>query len=153
MALPGGGGPGGSPCGPDPGPGSNDTGPWWVNNTTYTIVHSGTRPGPSRGPAVVYAGFPTKAEAEAYACIWRKKQPGGKTEVFPPGAAQFPSIPNPLRGIEQFFAHLADGRMWASVGWIALGILLVAIGINLWLKLPQKLLGAAEAAAAKAVPA
>jgi hypothetical protein len=35
-----------------------------------------------------------------------------------------------------FFATITDGKMWRSLGWILLGIMIMAFGINLWLKNP-----------------
>ncbi len=65
-------------------------------------------------------------------------------------------IPNPFswvgavaHWIGDAVLHVTDVNMWISVGWILLGLLLVALGINLWLKIPQKL-GAAAITAAKA---
>jgi hypothetical protein len=33
-----------------------------------------------------------------------------------------------------FFTTITDGKMWRSLGWIILGVLLMAAGIGLWLK-------------------
>ena len=58
-----------------------------------------------------------------------------------------------LKGTEKIAAQLGgflhiitDGRMWRSLGWILLGILLMFLGLSLWLKLPSKLASAAETA-------
>lgn len=49
-----------------------------------------------------------------------------------------------------FVANITDVHMWISLGWLLLGLILVALGINLWLKIPQKLYKAGTAAAAAA---
>lgn len=48
---------------------------------------------------------------------------------------------NPLAGIEglskifgDFFSGLTNGKMWRSLGWVLLGILLMLAGAALWLK-------------------
>lgn len=35
-----------------------------------------------------------------------------------------------------FFATVTDGKMWRSLGWLILGLLIMAFGINLWLHNP-----------------
>ncbi len=52
---------------------------------------------------------------------------------------------NPLSGIERlaavieaFFKVLTNFKMWRSLGWLVLGLILMLAGILLWLKIPQK---------------
>lgn len=35
-----------------------------------------------------------------------------------------------------FFDAVTDGRMWRSLGWLFLGILMIAAGITIWFKGP-----------------
>jgi hypothetical protein len=48
-----------------------------------------------------------------------------------------PSIPDPLAGIAgalaAFFGALTDGKLWRSLGWVLLGILLMLLGVVLWI--------------------
>jgi hypothetical protein len=75
------------------------------------------------------------------------------------GGVGLPTIPgadasNPLAGIgdvaaalKAFYSAVTDGKMWRSLAWIALGLLLMVNGILLWLKIPQKAAGIAGRAA------
>lgn len=38
--------------------------------------------------------------------------------------------------VVSFFATITDGKMWRSLGWIILGVIVMAFGINLWLHNP-----------------
>lgn len=51
------------------------------------------------------------------------------------------SLPNPLHGIdnigatlEAFYDDITDGKLWRSLGWIVLGILLIIAGLYLWVR-------------------
>lgn len=47
-----------------------------------------------------------------------------------------------------FFATITDGKMWRSLGWLVLGLIIMGIGINLWLRNPVgRAVGAAGRAA------
>lgn len=37
-------------------------------------------------------------------------------------------------GLIAFFGTITDGAMWRSLGWLALGVLLIAVGVGLWVK-------------------
>jgi len=47
------------------------------------------------------------------------------------------SLPNPLAGIagafEAFFSAVTDGKLWRSLGWLLLGIILIMAGVYLWI--------------------
>jgi len=103
----------------------------------------------SRAQTAVLGPFRDKAEATTAA----KTLDRGRA----PGASAASAIPNPFSWIGalahwvgDFVEHVTDKAMWISLGWIFLGLLLVAIGFNLWFKIPQKLFAAAETAAAAA---
>jgi len=126
---------------------------WWVIltqtgkfNTTGRVVQSASKP-VAGGGETVQGPFATRAAAEA--ALHQQANPG------PPPIPPI-SIPNPFswvgavaHWIGDAVLHVTDVNMWISVGWILLGLALVALGINLWLKIPQKL-GAAAITAAKA---
>lgn len=64
-------------------------------------------------------------------------------------------VPNPLSGLEavarvvgDLGRALTDGKLWRSVGWILLGIIVFGFGLLLWLRKPVE---QAAATAAKAV--
>lgn len=77
------------------------------------------------------------------------------------GAAGLPAIPgadagiaNPLAplgdiaaALKSFYSAVTDGKMWRSIAWILLGLLLLVNGILLWLKIPQRAAGIAARAA------
>jgi len=100
----------------------------------------------------ISADGPFKTRADAQNAEQQRRQKIAKTEQ----AGSLPNL-NPLSGIEAgftgFFNVLTDGKMWRSLGWIALGIVLLAMGISLWLKLPQKAFKVAESGAEAAAVA
>jgi hypothetical protein len=49
--------------------------------------------------------------------------------------------------MKSFYSAVTDGKMWRSVAWILLGLILMVNGILLWLKIPQRAAGIAGAAA------
>ena len=36
-------------------------------------------------------------------------------------------------GIEAFFSAVTDGKLWRSLGWLLLGIILIIAGVYLWI--------------------
>ncbi len=117
------GGPGGGQ------PGGEGHGHWWVISTggesrvtPFEVVESASKPaGSVAGP------FPTKTAAQAWITAREQKFPV--------------DIPNPLSGIGAvghwigtIVEHLTDTAMWRSLGWMALGIMLIASGIYLWFR-------------------
>ena len=40
--------------------------------------------------------------------------------------------------ITGFLVALTDWHLWASLGWLVAGLVLIIIGISLWLRLPQR---------------
>lgn len=80
---------------------------------------------------IVGGPYPTEAAANAAIPAIQKKHPA-------PGALQ-QAVPA-LSGIEglariigDIGRALTDGKMWRSLGWLLLGILLMFIGIALWI--------------------
>jgi hypothetical protein len=64
---------------------------------------------------------------------------GGESNVEQtsgPATATVPSVPG-LGGfvtvIEAIWTELTDGRMWRSLGWVILGIVLMLLGAGLWI--------------------
>lgn len=60
-------------------------------------------------------------------------------------------LPSPMAGIagalEAFYHAATDGKMWRSLGWLILGLVLFLVGVALWLRIPQKAAGVGAAAA------
>lgn len=107
-----------------------------------------------------FHGYGTEAQAEAQpnsinfltrglADVWiadynkavqEGAQPGGPNNITTPsGLAGAAITQTPLAGfadlphaIESVFQVITDGKMWRSLGWILLGILIMLIGIGLW---------------------
>ena len=40
--------------------------------------------------------------------------------------------------ITGFIVAITDWHLWASLGWLLLGVALIVTGVTLWLKLPQR---------------
>src|SRR5215469_16706286 len=58
----------------------------------------------------------TKAEADA-------KLKAVKSPITPP------SIPNPVSGVDSFLGKLGEASLWIRVGEVALGLILIAVGV------------------------
>jgi hypothetical protein len=136
--------------------------PWWVaenltnqnsfrlsnffsNNAPsgYQTVHAGSQAdwdafqkGLSSGQTVSLhnidwrvKGGPYKDEATAKAAI-----PAIQAASPAPGAAQqaVPAIGDVASAITDVWAKLRDGKMWRSLGWLLLGVLLMFLGLILW---------------------
>lgn len=57
----------------------------------------------------------------------------------------FKDIISGLSGVEKvagviaaIWSNLTDVHMWASLGWIGVGVAMMFLGILLWLRVPQK---------------
>lgn len=105
---------------------------WWVGIKKGAdrgiVIESPSKP---TGYQTVLGPFPTRAAAEKFA------QP-------PTTIPRTPTITNPLSGLSDIgkvshwlgdaVLHVTDGAMWRSLGWLALGALLVIAGIYLWFR-------------------
>lgn len=82
------------------------------------------------------------------------------------GGVGLPTIPgvdaggfsNPLAplgdvaaALKAFFSAVTDYKMWRSVAWIMLGLILIVNGILLWLRIPQRAAGIAGRVAGAAL--
>lgn len=83
-------------------------------------------------------GGPYATEADANAAI-----PGIEQSNPAPGALSQAGIPNPIAGLEavariigDIGRAVTDGKMWRSLGWILLGVIVFGFGLVLWLKKP-----------------
>lgn len=105
---------------------------WWLaikaHSTDIKIIESAAKP---TGYETVLGPFATRQQAEQ-----------SRGQIGRPRVNQTaPSIPNPLSGIGAV-AHwigkavldITDAAMWRSLGWLALGALLVIAGIYLWFR-------------------
>lgn len=55
---------------------------------------------------------------------------GGQSGAAAGGGVNFSSVQNALTG---FYDKVTDGKMWRSLGWLLLGILLILSGLAMWL--------------------
>jgi hypothetical protein len=39
-----------------------------------------------------------------------------------------------LGGVSKFIGDITNGRVWASIGWLALGLMLMYLGVMLWVR-------------------
>lgn len=78
---------------------------------------------------------------------------GGVTGIPTTEVAAAGGIGGLFAPVTAFFATVTDGRMWRSLGWLILGLIITGIGINLWLHNPvgKAIGGAAKAGEAAAV--
>lgn len=125
--------------------------PWYIVPVQVSIPHAASRTSwefmqipngtYSRPPQGAIGPFGTQAAAQAY---WHQHglqtpQQVKHSETTGPNL----SLPNPLAGIDEigavlkaFFTTVTDWHFWASLGWILLGLVLMAAGIRLWLGKP-----------------
>jgi hypothetical protein len=92
---------------------------------------------PSITPLDAYTAWAVGTDVSAGASAETGLLGGVINKGLPAAAAAVPSIPDPLAGIagalEAFFQALTDGKMWRSLGWIILGIVLLILGVLLWI--------------------
>lgn len=109
--------------------------PYWVETnplgpkiSPYRVVQSLNRPQNTTQWVVVAGPFPSKQDAAQ----WINEHEG-----------HFPSIPNPLaflawiqdigHWVATAVAYVTDGAMWRSLGWLALGFIMLLSGVLLWI--------------------
>jgi hypothetical protein len=120
--------------------------PWWLigykpigSSSQWTFLpFQGTRAQAEAKQHLAVDGtldgpFSTRAEARGA----EKKE---RTTPIPQIGTP-PGIGNPLSGIERVGAvleaadrQLTDAALWRSLGWIALGVILIVLGLVLWLR-------------------
>ena len=119
----------------------------WTANGAYTIagvswqVDAG--PFPTRKQAQQWAPKPLSAfdwVASAVAGVLigaGNQQPSTAVPEGQVAAGAADPLVAPLAGLagsaEAFFGALTDGKMWRSLGWVLLGIVLMLFGVLLWI--------------------
>jgi hypothetical protein len=61
---------------------------------------------------------------------------GGESNVAGPAGAANATVPAPVGGILTALgitSYLTDGKMWRSLGWLFLGIILMLLGVAWWI--------------------
>ena len=62
---------------------------------------------------------------------------GGESNVINTSGPATASVPAPLSGIttviEGIWAGITDGKLWRSLGWIILGVVLMLMGAASWI--------------------
>ena len=118
----------------------------WAANGAYTIAgvswQRDAGPFPTRQQAQQWAPRPLStfdwvAAGVAGVLIGAgTQQPSTAVPAGQAAAADAPYLV-PLAGLagsaEAFFTALTDGKMWRSLGWVLLGVLLLLAGMLLWL--------------------
>jgi len=133
---------------------------WYAFNGYADMSLAGSQE--KQATAMGFHGYATKAQADANpnsvnilqkpllnlletdyaAAVKEGAQPGGPNDITTPGGAanaaaqgaglpSFTSIQNALSG---FYDVLTNGKMWRSLGWLLLGVLLMIAGVALLLK-------------------
>lgn len=108
---------------------------WWIVQQPGRAGWLGAQvvSAPSRPANAIGGPYPTKAAAE--------EELADRTQARKSGP---PLIPNPLSGLSSIgkiahwigdaVLHAVDLPMWRSLGWIALGAVLLMAGIYLWFR-------------------
>lgn len=109
-----------------PGGASTTSGfPQWGVNNAYNIVEAKTDADKTADIAKGYgAWFTSQSAAQA----WAQEQ---QTFLGSGGIPVFSSIEHALSA---FYDVLTNGKMWRSLGWLILGVLLMVAGIALFLR-------------------
>jgi len=64
---------------------------------------------------------------------WTQFLTGSETPDKLANVAQSAPVAGAL-SVTSFLSNLGDGKLWASVGWLALGIVFMLLGVVLWAK-------------------
>lgn len=115
--------------------------PQWVYNTqSHTVSKVGNAGAKAGAIAVTFPAklifFTSQAAADAY----MTSQGGGADVSNSPatgaanaGAAAAARLPDTASALSAFYDKVTDGKMWRSLGWLVLGVVLIVIGLVLWL--------------------
>ncbi len=104
--------------------GNNLTGPWWVFPESGTIQRQSSPVLRAGLLASGWAGFDTQEHAKAFAA----------GNAISTGKGDIKAVTGSWGFVKAFAEHLADGKMWRSLGWIVLGVILMFTGLMLWLR-------------------
>jgi len=117
---------------------------YYVQPSTGTIQRQSNPVAAGILQAAGFQGPMTWAQAQTVIGLNKKVQQTGAAPVTgtagEAATGQTGSLPNPLAGIagaaEAFFTAVTDGKLWRSLGWVLLGIILVMAGVYLWIVPP-----------------
>ncbi len=129
---------------------------WVVNTATWTV---GEVANPAAKALAIAATWPDKLvffTSQSAAEQWVKSQ--GHTPVSLPGMKQAQGAvnvggalvggaPDLLTALKGIWAGLSDGKMWRSLGWIVLGVVLMLLGAAAWIGMSKNPLSIARRAA------
>ncbi len=100
-------------------------------------------------------GYPTRAAAQKAVNAFNGQSNASKLSQA--GVTTAPDVPNPLTGVAaigDFFSRLTQASTWVRVGEVAVGLILLGIGLNSLLKgKPMQVVTGAAGLASKVVPA
>lgn len=87
-----------------------------------------------------YQGPMTWDQAQGVLDLNKKVQQTGAAPITgtagEAATGQTGALPNPLAALgslEAFFKVVTDGKLWRSLGWVLLGVILVMAGVLLWI--------------------
>lgn len=147
---------------------------WWIiwapdapsGEPSYTFFQGAESQADAEALKIVAgsAAGPYSSQADAQQAVKSgsvKKPPSTAQASNDPSLANVPGVGGAVSAAESglsgigdiaaamksFYTAVTDGKMWRSVAWILLGLLLLVNGILLWLKIPQKAAGVAGRAA------
>lgn len=108
----------------------SDSGQWWIvisaGSDKATVIQSQAKP---TGYATVLGPFATQEDADKLAGI----KPG-TIQKSATGGNLLSGIDSLGATFEAAYDDITDGKLWRSLGWIVLGILLVIAGLYLWVR-------------------
>ena len=112
--------------------------PWWVQKSTNDLRKADTSPG--SGWIQIPGAADTDTEQQAGQQFLNDVVAGDFGTSWNPvtNVANAAGISSPFTSIEHglsaFYDVLTNGKMWRSLGWLALGIVLMLAGLGWWLK-------------------
>lgn len=99
--------------------------------------------GPYASQAEANAAIPSIQQQNPAPGEFQQITAGGEAPAAAGGGVNFSSIQNALTA---FYDVLTNGKMWRSLGWLLIGIIILIIGIALWVGRPISKLTPAGAA-------
>ena len=113
---------------------------YYVQPSTGTIQRQSNPVAAGILQAAGFQGPMTWAQAQTVIGLNKKVQQTGAAPITgtagEAATGQTGSLPNPLAALgslEAFYQVITDGKLWRSLGWVLLGVILIMAGVYLWI--------------------
>src|SRR5215469_9553426 len=113
---------------------------YYVQPSTGTIQRQSNPVAAGILQAAGFQGPMTWEQAQGVIGLNKKVQQTGAAPITgtagEAATGQTGSLPNPLAALgslEAFYQVITDGKLWRSLGWVLLGVILIMAGVYLWI--------------------